>query len=106
MKEMIQKFTNYFNVWQELHLEIIVKWIEAGKQAPGSNAMRFPLICHAPIFVIGMPEAEQHAAAVNQAAALPDPDLLTNYVLSLELNCLLLCTRLLSTPKKIHQIED
>ena len=98
---MIQKFSNYFDVWQELHLEIIVKWMEAG-----SSAMRFPLICHAPIFVIGMPEAEQHAAAVNQAAALPDPDLLTNYVLSLELNCLLLCTRLLSTPKKIHQIED
>ena len=40
------------------------------------------------------------AAVVNQA--LPDPDLLTNYVLSLELNCLLLCTRLLST----HSSEE
>ena len=48
--------------WLEIHLEIIEK--QTGEI--GRCAMRFPLICHAPIFVIGVPEGAQHMQWIQQ----------------------------------------
>ena len=54
---LVTKFSNYYDV---LARNTFRNHCEVDGGRFGRCAMRFPLICHAPIFVIGVPEGAQH----------------------------------------------
>ena len=59
-----KSFSNYYDV---LARNTFRNHCEGDGERFGRCAMRFPLICHAPIFVIGVPEG---AHAVNSARSI------------------------------------